>query len=161
MKNQDLINALRNEGRQPVDLNLGQVPVSPTIGRMGNYNVVVKGFSTRNSATELSSALAQMPQFLGQARNIQESAGKQAADELTTEQVIERINKGDFEAQGFLTQFGKDKAFAEQIYNRWFKSQIRPALIEASSELDNKNHDDLLQMGEGEAFQAQARSILV
>jgi len=161
MKNQDLINALRNEGRQPVDLNLGQVPVSPTIGRMGNYNVVVKGFSTRNSATELSSALAQMPQLLGQARNIQESAGKQAADELTTEQVIDRINKGDFEAQGFLTQFGKDKAFAEQIYNRWFKSQIRPALIEASSQLDNKNHDDLLQMGEGEAFQAQARAILV
>jgi len=161
MKNQDLINALRNEGRQPVDLNLGQVPVSPTIGRMGNYNVVVKGFSTRNSATELSSALAQMPQFLGQARNIQETAGKQAADELTTEQVIERINKGDFEAQGFLTQFGKDKAFAEQIYNRWFKSQIRPALIEASSELDNKSHDDLLQMGEGEAFQAQAQAILV
>ena len=161
MKNQDLINALRNEGRQPVDLNLGQVPVSPTIGRMGNYNVVVKGFSTRNAATELSAALAQMPQFLGQARNIQETAGKQAADELTTEQVIERINKGDFEAQGFLTQFGKDKAFAEQIYNRWFKSQIRPALIEASSELDNKNHDDLLQMGEGEEFQAQARAILV
>ena len=161
MKNQDLINALRNEGRQPVDLNLGQVPVSPTIGRMGNYNVVVKGFSTRNSATELSSALAQMPQFLGQARNIQESAGKQAADELTTEQIIDRINKGDFEAQGFLTQFGKDKAFAEQIYNRWFKSQIRPALIEASSELDNKSHDDLLQMGEGEAFQAQAQAILV
>lgn len=161
MKNQDLINALRNEGRQPVDLNLGQVPVSPTIGRMGNYNVVVKGFSTRNAATELSAALAQMPQFLGQARNIQETAGKQAADELTTEQVIERINKGDFEAQGFLTQFGKDKAFAEQIYNRWFKSQIRPALIEASSELDNKSHDDLLQMGEGEAFQAQAQAILV
>lgn len=161
MKNKDLINALRNEGRQPVDLNLGQVPVSPTIGRMGNYNVVVKGFSTRNAATELSSALAQMPQFLGQARNIQETAGKQAANELTTEQVIDRINKGDFEAQGFLTQFGKDKAFAEQIYNRWFKSQIRPALIEASSELDNKNHDDLLQMGEGEAFQEQARAILV
>jgi hypothetical protein len=161
MKNQDLINALRNEGRQPVDLNLGQVPVSPTIGRMGNYNVVVKGFSTRNAATELSAALAQMPQFLGQARNIQETAGKQAADELTTEQVIDRINKGDFEAQGFLTQFGKDKAFAEQIYNRWFKSQIRPALIEASSELDNKSHDDLLQMGEGEAFQAQAQAILV
>ncbi len=161
MKNQDLINALRNEGRQPVDLNLGQVPVSPTIGRMGNYNVVVPGYSTRNSATELSSALAQMPQLLGQARNIQETAGKQAADELTTEQVIDRINKGDFEAQGFLTQFGKDKAFAEQIYNRWFKSQIRPALISASSELDNKSHDDLLQMGEGEAFQAQARAILV
>ena len=89
MKNQDLINALRNEGRQPVDLNLGQVPVSPTIGRMGNYNVVVPGYSNRNAATELSSALAQMPQLLGQARNIQETAGKQAADELTTEQVID------------------------------------------------------------------------
>jgi len=34
-------------------------------------------------------------------------------------------------------------------------------LIEASSELDNKSHDDLLQMGEGEAFQAQAQAILV
>ena len=45
MNQKDLIAALRNEQRQPVDLNLGQVPVSPTIGRMGNYTVVVPGYS--------------------------------------------------------------------------------------------------------------------
>lgn len=161
MKNQDLINALRNEGRQPVDLNLGQVPVSPTIGRMGNYNVVVKGFSTRNAATELSAALAQMPQFLGQARNIQESAGKQAADELTTEQVIDRLKKGDLEAQGFLTQFGKDKAFAEQVYQRWFDSTIKASIINASSQIDNKSPEELLEMGEGDVFTENARNLLV
>lgn len=161
MKNQDLINALRNEGRQPVDLNLGQVPVSPTIGRMGNYNVVVKGFSTRNSATELSSALAQMPQFLGQARNIQETAGKQAANELTTEQVIDRLKKGDLEAQGFLTQFGKDKAFAEQVYQRWFDSTIKASIINASSQIDNKSPEELLEMGEGDVFTENARNLLV
>lgn len=161
MTNNDLIKALRNQGRQPVDLNLGQVPVSPTIGRMGNYNVVVPGYSTRNAATELSSALAQMPQLLGQARNIQEQAGKQAANELTTEEVIKRLQKGDLEAQGFLTQFGKDKAFAEQVYQRWFDSSIRPALINASSELDNKSHEDLLAMGEGDDFRSRAQAILV
>ena len=161
MTNNDLIAALRNQGRQPVDLNLGQVPVSPTIGRMGNYNVVVPGYSTRNAATELSSALAQMPQLLGQARSIQEQAGKQAANELTTEEVIERVEKGDLEAQGFLTQFGKDKAFAEQVYQRWFDSSIRPALINASSELDNKSHEDLLAMGEGDDFRSRAQAILV
>ena len=161
MTNNDLITALRNQGRQPVDLNLGQVPVSPTIGRMGNYNVVVPGYSTRNAATELSSALAQMPQLLGQARNIQEQAGKQAANELTTEEVIERFEKGDLEAQGFLTQFGKDKAFAEQVYQRWFGATIKPALINASSELDNKSPEELLAMGEGEAFEAQAKQVLV
>jgi len=161
MKNKDLINALRNEGRQPVDLNLGQVPVSPTIGRMGNYNVVVKGFSTRNAATELSSALAQMPQFLGQARNIQESAGKQAANELTTEQVIERFKKGDLEAEGFITQFGKDKAFAEQVYQRWFDSTIKASIINASSQIDNKSPEELLEMGEGDVFTENARNLLV
>lgn len=161
MTNNDLIDALRNQSRQPVDLNLGQVPVSPTIGRMGNYNVVVPGYSTQNAATELSSALAQFPQILGQARNIQEQAGKQAANELTTEQVIARVNAGDFEAQGFLTQFGKDKAFAEQVYQRWFDSSIKPSLINASSELDNKSPEELLQMGEGEAFEEQAKAILV
>jgi hypothetical protein len=161
MTNNDLIKALRNQGRQPVDLNLGQVPVSPTIGRMGNYNVVVPGYSTRNAATELSSALAQMPQLLGQARNIQEQSGKQAANELTTEEVIERLQKGDLEAQGFLTQFGKDKAFAEQVYQRWFDSSIKPALINASSELDNKSYEDLLKMGEGDDFRSRAQAILV
>jgi len=161
MKNQDLINALRNEGRQPVDLNLGQVPVSPTIGRMGNYNVVVPGYSNRNSATELSSALAQMPQLLGQARNIQETAGKQAANELTTEQVIDRLKKGDLEAQGFLTQFGKDKAFAEQVYQRWFDSTIKASIINASSQIDNKSPEELLEMGEGDVFTENARNLLV
>ena len=161
MTNNDLIEALRNQGRQPVDLNLGQVPVSPTIGRMGNYNVVVPGYSTRNAATELSSALAQVPQLLGQARNIQEQAGKQAANELTTEEVISRVKAGDFEAQGFLTQFGKDKAFAEQVYQRWFDSKIKPSLINASSELDNKSPEELLKMGEGEAFEEQAKALLV
>ena len=161
MTNNDLIDALRNQSRQPVDLNLGQVPVSPTIGRMGNYNVVVPGYSTQNAATELSSALAQFPQILGQARNIQEQAGKQAANELTTEQVIARVKAGDFEAQGFLTQFGKDKAFAEQVYHRWFDSAIQPALIQASSELDNKRHEELLEMGEGDEFRAKAQAILV
>ena len=161
MTNNDLIAALRNQGRQPVDLNLGQVPVSPTIGRLGNYNVVVPGYSTRNAATEISSALAQFPQILGQGRNILENAGKQAANELTTEQVIARVNAGDFEAQGFLKQFGKDKAFAEQVYQRWFDSIIKPSLINASSELDNKSPEELLAMGEGEAFEAQAKQILV
>ena len=161
MKNQDLINALRNEGRQPVDLNLGQVPVSPTIGRMGNYNVVVPGYSNRNSATELSSALAQMPQLLGQARNIQETAGKQAANELTTEQVIDRLKKGDLEAQGFITQFGKDKAFAEQVYQRWFDSTIKASIINASSQIDNKSPEELLEMGEGDVFTENARNLLV
>jgi len=161
MKNQDLINALRNEGRQPVDLNLGQVPVSPTIGRMGNYNVVVPGYSNRNAATELSSALAQMPQLLGQARNIQETAGKQAANELTTEQVIERFKKGDLEAEGFITQFGKDKAFAEQVYQRWFDSTIKSSIINASSQIDNKSPEELLEMGEGDVFTENARNLLV
>lgn len=161
MNNPDLINALRNEGRQPVDLNLGQVPVSPTIGRMGAYNVIVKGYSNRNAATEISSALAQMPQLLGQARNIQETAGKQAANELTTEQVIDRFHKGDLEAEGFLTQFGKDKAFAEQVYQRWFDSTIKASIINASSQIDNKSPEELLEMGEGDVFSNNARDLLV
>jgi hypothetical protein len=128
---------------------------------MGNYNVVVPGYSNRNAATELSSALAQMPQLLGQARNIQETAGKQAANELTTEQVIERFKKGDLEAEGFITQFGKDKAFAEQVYQRWFDSTIKSSIINASSQIDNKSPEELLEMGEGDVFTENARNLLV
>jgi len=161
MTQKDLLDALRNERRQPVDLNLGQVPVSPTIGRMGNYNVVVPGYSRRNAASELSTALSQLPQIAGQFRNIQEQAGVEEANSLTTEEVINRVNAGDMEAKGFLAQFGKDKAFAEQLYQRTYESVIKPAFIKTAGEIDNLPAEEIAKIGNEEQFREYAKNKLV
>jgi DNA replication initiation complex subunit (GINS family) len=161
MNQKDLLDALRNERRQPVDLNLGQVPVSPTIGRMGNYNVVVPGYSRRNAASELSTALSQLPQIAGQFRNIQEQAGVEEANSLTTEEVIKRVNAGDMEAKGFLAQFGKDKAFAEQLYQRTYESVIKPAFIKTAGEIDNLPAEEIAKIGNEEQFREYAKNKLV
>ncbi len=161
MTQKDLLDALRNERRQPVDLNLGQVPVSPTIGRMGNYNVVVPGYSRRNAASELSTALSQLPQIAGQFRNIQEQAGVEEANSLTTEEVIKRVNAGDMEAKGFLAQFGKDKAFAEQLYQRTYESVIKPAFIKTAGEIDNMTAEEIAKIGNEEQFREYAKNKLV
>jgi len=161
MTQKDLIDALGNERRQPIDLNLGQVPVSPTIGRMGNYNVVVPGYSRRNAASELSTALSQLPQIAGQFRNIQEQAGVEEANSLTTEEVIKRVNAGDMEAKGFLAQFGKDKAFAEQLYQRTYNSVIKDSFIKVAGELDNMTAEEISNIGNEEQFKEMARNRLV
>jgi len=135
--------------------------VSPTIGRMGNYNVVVPGYSRRNAASELSTALSQLPQIAGQFRNIQEQAGVEEANSLTTEEVIKRVNAGDMEAKGFLAQFGKDKAFAEQLYQRTYESVIKPAFIKTAGEIDNLPAEEIAKIGNEEQFREYAKNKLV
>ena len=76
MDKNDLISALQGGGsRTQVDPSIGQVPLSPTLGRYGNYNVVTQPTTRNNSAKQLSRALASVPQLVWQFKNIQEEAG--------------------------------------------------------------------------------------
>ena len=53
---EETLEAFRNDRRTPVDVNFGQIPLSPTIGRAGNYQVVQRGVIQDNPLTELSRA---------------------------------------------------------------------------------------------------------
>ena len=156
-----LSSLLKSEQRRPVDVNLGQVPITPTIGRMGNYSVVTRETPRDNSALELSRALSQLPQLLGQAKNISVAAGLKQAQEMDLEEIEKRWNKGDTEAEGFMTWLGGNKAFQEAAYQRLFDASIKPRLQKVSSEIDGMTNGELLQFDSDESIKEYAQSRLV
>ena len=133
MDKESLIKALKGGGRTQVDPNIGQVQLNPTLGRYGNYNVVTEPTSKNNSATQLARALMAAPQIVGQFKNIQEAAGIREANELTTEELETRFDKGDVEADGIFSKLFKDQAFQQQVYTRKFDSEVTPDIRKAKA----------------------------
>ena len=133
MDKESLIKALKGGGRTQVDPNIGQVQLNPTLGRYGNYNVVTEPTSKNNSATQLARALMAAPQVVGQFKNIQEAAGIREANELTTEELETRFDKGDVEADGIFSKLFKDQAFQQQVYTRKFDSEVTPDIRKAKA----------------------------
>jgi len=156
-----LSSLLKSEQRRPVDVNLGQVPITPTIGRMGNYSVVTRETPRDNSALELSRALAQLPQLLGQAKNISVASGLKQAEEMDLEEIEKRFKDGDTEAEGFMTWLGGNKSFQEAAYQRLFNASIKPRLQKVSSEIDGMTNGELLQFDSDESIKEYAQSRLV
>jgi len=152
---------LKSEQRRPVDVNLGQVPITPTIGRMGNYTVVTRETPKDNPALELSRALSQLPQLLGQAKNISVASGLKQAEEMDLEEIEKRYANGDTEAEGFMTWLGGNKAFHEATYQRLFDANIKPRLQKVSSEIDGMTNGELLQFDSDEAIKEYAQGRLV
>jgi len=152
---------LKSEQRRPVDVNLGQVPITPTIGRMGNYTVVTRETPRDNPALELSRALSQLPQLLGQAKNISVASGLKQAEEMDLEEIEKRYANGDTEAEGFMTWLGGNKAFHEATYQRLFDANIKPRLQKVSSEIDGMTNGELLQFDSDEAIKEYAQGRLV
>ena len=156
-----LSSLLKSEQRRPVDVNLGQVPITPTIGRMGNYSVVTRETPKDNPALELSRALSQLPQLLGQAKNISVASGLKQAEEMDLEEIEKRYANGDTEAEGFMTWLGGNKAFHEATYQRLFDANIKPRLQKVSSEIDGMTNGELLQFDSDEAIKEYAQGRLV
>lgn len=154
---QSLAMAMQNSQREVVDGSLGQVPVTPTIGRLGAYNVVVRPTPRENSMTSLATALAQAPQLLGQFRNISEKQGQLDAEELSIEEVAERLNNQDTEAEGFFTMLGKQKAFSETMYRRFYDTDITNGFKDVSHEFDTMHIEQLKALGSGQTLEANAR----
>lgn len=143
MNQRELIDAFQQDRREQVDVRLGQIPLSPTIGKMGNYTVVAKGYTRNNVATQLASALAQVPQIAGQFKTLQEQAGVEEAQKLTEEEIIKRANAGDMEATGFLKSWGKQRAFSRQFYNQYFDLEIKPELDALDAKFNDMSPRDL------------------
>ena len=154
---QSLAMAMQNSQREVVDGSLGQVPVTPTIGRLGAYNVVVRATPRENSMTSLATALAQAPQLLGQFRNISEKQGQLDAEELSIEEVAERFKNQDTEAEGFFTMLGKQKAFSETMYRRFYDTDITNGFKDVSHEFDTMHIEQLKALGSGQTLEANAR----
>lgn len=162
MTQQEALSALfNNAARRPVDVNLGQVPLTPTIGRMGNYNVVVRDTPRDNSALELSRALSQLPQLLGQARNISAASGARQAEEITLEELETKVKNGDADAKGTMTWLGADKAYQELAYKRLADANITPTLTNISSEIDRMSHAELLKFNSPDDIKAHVQGRLV
>jgi hypothetical protein len=162
MTQQEALSALfNNAARRPVDVNLGQVPLTPTIGRMGNYNVVVRDTPRDNSALELSRALSQLPQLLGQARNISAASGARQAEEITLEELETKVKNGDADAKGTMTWLGADKAYQELAYKRLADANITPTLTNISSEIDRMSHAELLKFNSPDDIKDHVQGRLV
>lgn len=162
MTQQEALSALfNNAARRPVDVNLGQVPLTPTIGRMGNYNVVVSQTPRDNRALELSRALSELPQLLGQARNISAASGARQAEEISLEELEAKVKNGDADAEGTLTWLGADKAYQELAYKRLADANITPTLTNISSEFDRMSHAELLKFNSPDDIKAHVQGRLV
>lgn len=99
--------------RKQVELDLGTPALSPTVQRAGQYNVAVTPTPKTNSALQLAQALRVTPQILGQASNIAQQMGAEAALNVTN--VEDELL--DDETKGIL---GYDKAYQQGLVKRHF-----------------------------------------
>ncbi len=99
--------------RKQVDLDLGTPALQPTAQRAGQYRVAVQQTPKTNSALQLAQALRYTPQVLGQATNIAQKLGAEAALNVTD---VEAAMLDD-ETKGIL---GYDKAYQQGLVKRHF-----------------------------------------
>lgn len=99
--------------RKQVDLDLGTPALQPTAQRAGQYRVAVQQTPKTNSALQLAQALRYTPQILGQASNIAQKMGAEAALNATD---VEGEMLDD-ETKGIL---GYDKAYQQGLVKRHF-----------------------------------------
>jgi len=139
MTQEELLKALKgSSGRKETNLDLGQVQLRPTIQRGGQYNVQVQQAPQTNPALQLADALKGGSQLLGQFVDIQSKQGEIEANALSPQEVIKRVESGDPEAVSFLDKLGKEKAFVETSYKRYFNSTVQPQLTALAQELQSK-----------------------
>lgn len=143
MTQEELLEAFKSDRRTPVDVNFGQIPLSPTIGRAGNYNVVQRGVVKDNAASELSRALAQLPQIAGQFKNIQEKAGAMDVQSLDNDEIVRRVESGDTEATGFLKDWGKQRGYSRALYDQYYKTTKVPEIEALTSKIADMTPEEL------------------
>ena len=144
---QELIDALKRTKREQVNLSLGQVPLSPTIARAGRYNVVVAPTPGSNKYTQLASALSKVSPLLSEFGKYQQAQGQKEANQLTLEEVIQRVEAGDTDATGILEELGKQRAFSQNIYRRYNADKIVPAFRAVKTELQDLTPEQLIALG--------------
>lgn len=145
---EDLLKALRgNSGREQVNFDLGQVGLRPTIQRGGQYAVPLRDAPKTNSALQLADALKDTSQLLNSFVDIQSKQGEIEASVLTPQQVQQQVEQGDPNAMSFLDKLGKEKAFTENVYKRYFNSTVQPKLLTLQQELKSRPVHEYADMG--------------
>ena len=122
--------------RKEVNLNLGQVAITPSMQAVGGTNqAVAPGVLKDNSALRLSRSLAQFSNLLGQASNINMQRGQDEAQSLTAQE-IDDIITGKITAPdgGPLGKLGFQKAFQQTATKRWYDTTG----VQKYAELENK-----------------------
>jgi len=130
MTKEDLQKALAKDKREIVDVNLGQIPIRPTIGRGGQYSVQVQSTPKESAYTQLSTALNQFPQLAGQYKNLQQAQGVAEVQAMSVAELEELAKKGDEGAKETLLNRFKKEAIDEELYNQLYETKIGPALKE-------------------------------
>ena len=128
--------------RKQVDLDLGTQALQPTAQRAGQYRVAVQQTPKTNSALQLAQALRYTPQILGQASNIAQKMGAEAALNATD---VEGEMLDD-ETKGIL---GYDKAYQHGLVKRHFSMneesiKTRFQNLASDTEFLKKDNDEFL-----------------
>ena len=145
---EDLLKALRgSSGREQVNFDLGQVTLRPTIQQGGQYQVSVRDAPKTNSALQLASALQGGSQLLSNFVDLQSKQGEIEASVLTPLEVQQKVEQGDPNATNFLDKLGKEKAFTENVYKRYFTSTVQPKLQALQQELKSRPVHEYADMG--------------
>lgn len=122
--------------RTQVDLNLGKVSATPSIQAAGGTNQVsVPPVLKDNDFLRLSRALSQFGNLAGQASNINMKLGKEAAEQLSSDEINDII-EGKIPAPtgGALGKLGFQKAFHQISAKRWFDTKG----VQLYTDLENK-----------------------
>ena len=126
--------------RKEVNLNLGQVAITPSMQAVGGTNqAVAPGVLKDNSALRLSRSLAQFSNLLGQASNINMQRGQDEAQSLTAQE-IDDIITGKITAPdgGPLGKLGFQKAFQQTATKRWYDTTGVQKYAELENRIDIK-----------------------
>lgn len=147
MTTEELKKALSQQSREIVNVNVGQVPLQPTVTRGGQYNVVTAPTPKQNSLTRLATALNQLPQIAGQFKNIRQKAGIEKVQAMDPQDIKDELTRraeaGDQESKNFLFDWGHQEAVDKELYNQLFKSEIRPALDRLEQDFQNSSLQDI------------------
>jgi hypothetical protein len=128
--------------RPQTDLSFGQAPLRSTVQGAGRNQVFVAPLPRQTSAQVLAKNLAQFSNVLGQFSNVQRQRAEEDALSLTTDELIDQIDKKGKEF-GIMDKIGYEKQFEETVYSRYFDLELKPMFSQFSQEIENQGVERL------------------
>ena len=103
--------------RVQVNYDPSEITLSPTVQQTRGSGTVVQGMPQTNQLLNFSRALNQVPQVLGQVKNIGQAQAKEDFSQITDEDEKDRVMGDDKTVSRWL---GYDKAFQEELVKDYF-----------------------------------------
>jgi hypothetical protein len=144
---QTLASLLGNsDKRVQVNYDPSEITLSPTVQQAKGSGTVVQGMPQTNQALNFARAFNQVPQVLGQVKNIAQAQAVEDFSQITDEDEKDRLMADDKKISKFL---GYDKAFQEALVKDYFVRNSK-TITERFSKLANNP----AQYGEDGEFDA-------